>query len=127
MLPSENSGDRTSQTEYYLPKVEIKDYNVMINNGGNFSDQPIKNYMKTYDNKKTAIGQWDDYRIGCLLDYIDFREIYKFIAKDLSKQQALNANPKVIQQISFTGNPDRAGKTKSKSSVSLFCFNKISI
>ena len=54
MLPSENSGDRTSQTEYYLPKVEIKDYNVMINNGGNFSDQPIKNYMKTYDNKKNC-------------------------------------------------------------------------
>ena len=34
------------------------------------------------------------------------------IAVDLSKQQALDADPKVIHQINFTANLDRAGKTR---------------
>ena len=45
---------------------------------------------------------------GCLLDYTYFKENYKLIATDLNKQEALDAVPKVIQQISFTGNLDRA-------------------
>ena len=39
---------------------------------------------------------------------------YKFIAVDLSKQQTLNADPKEIQQISFTGNPSRQGNSGTK-------------
>ena len=34
------------------------------------------------------------------------------IAVDLSKQQALDADPRAIQQINFTGNLDRAGNTR---------------
>ena len=45
--------------------------------------------------------------MGCLLNYSYFKENYKLIAIDLSKQQALDADPKVIQQINFTGNLDR--------------------
>ena len=45
----ENTTDRTVHTKYYLPTVEIKDYNVMID-GGNFFDQPLKNNLRTYDN-----------------------------------------------------------------------------
>ena len=69
VLAFENDYDRTSYNEYYLPTIEIKDYNIMIN-GENFFDQPTKNNKVTYENiTKIAIGQGDDYTTGCLLDY----------------------------------------------------------
>ena len=72
VLAFENDDDRTSYNEYYLPTVEIKDYNIMIN-GESFFDQPIKNNKVTYENiGKIAIGQGDDYTTGCLLDYPSF-------------------------------------------------------
>ena len=87
-----------------FPTVEIKDYNVMID-GKIFFDQPVKSSMRTYDNiQKIAKGQGDDYTTGCLLDYNYFNKQYKMIAIDLSKQQALDADQKAIQQINFTGN-----------------------
>ena len=102
---------RTSHSEYYLPKVEIKDYSVKID-GKNFIDQPISNDIKTYENiRKIATGQGDDYTTACLLDYPYFKENYKMIAIALSKQQALDADPRAIQQINFTANLDRAGNT----------------
>ena len=103
---------RESRKQYYLPTVAIKVNNVMIN-GRNFFDQSIKNDLKTYDNIwEIATGQGDDYRTACLLDYFYFRKYYKLIAKGLSKQQKLNAKPKAIKQISFTGNLDRAEGSK---------------
>ena len=112
VLAFENDDDRTSSDEYYLPTVEIKDYNIMIN-GENFFDQPIKNNKVTYENiRKIATGQGDDYTIGSLLDYSYFADTYKMIAVDLSKQQALDADPRAIQQINFTANLDRAGNTR---------------
>ena len=111
VLSFENENDRTSHTTYYLPKVEIKDYNVMIDDR-NFFDQPINSMSKTYENiRKIATGKGDDYTTGCLLDYPYFKENYKMIAIDLSKQQALDADPRAIQQINFTANLDRAGNT----------------
>ena len=108
VLAFENDHDRTSDDEYYLPTVEIKDYNIMIN-GENFFDQPIKNNKVTYENiRKIATGQGDDYTTGFLLDYSYFADTYKMIAVDLSKQQALDADPRAIQQINFTTNLDRA-------------------
>ena len=81
--------------------------------GKNLFDQPINNMIKTYENiRKITIGQGDDYTTGCLLDYVSFKKHYKMIAIDLSKQQALDANPKAIQQINFTANLDRAGNTR---------------
>ena len=47
-----------------------------------------------------------------MLDYIYFKNYLKIIAVDLSKQQALDANPKAIQQINFTANLDRTGNTR---------------
>ena len=109
VLSFENENDRTSHSTYYLPKVEIKDYNVMID-GRNFFDQPINSDLKTYENiRKIATGQGDDYTTGCLLDYSYFKDYYKTIAVDLSKQQVLDADPRAIQQINFTANLDRAG------------------
>ena len=112
VLAFENDDDRTSFDEYYLPTVEIKDYNIMIN-GENLFDQPIKNNKVTYENiRKIATGQGDDYTTGCLLDYPYFADTYKMIAVDLSKQQALDTDPRAIQQINFTANLDRAGNTR---------------
>ena len=81
--------------------------------GKNVFDQPVKNDKVTYENiRKIATGQGDDYTTGCLLDYIYFKNYYKMIAVDLSKQQALDADPKAIQQINFTANLGRAGNTR---------------
>ena len=78
--------------------------------GKNVFDQPINSMTKTYENiRKIAIGQGDDYTTGCLLDYSYFKDRYKVIAIDLSKQQALDADPRAIQQINFTENLDRDG------------------
>ena len=61
---------RKSYKQYYLPTVEIKNYNVMID-GRNFFDHPIKNVLKTYKNiRKIGTGQGDDYTTECLLDFL---------------------------------------------------------
>ena len=86
VLSLENENDRTLHSTYYLPKVEIKDYNVMID-GKNFFDQPINNNIKTCENiRKIATRKGDDYATGCLLDYSHFKDHYKMIVIDLSKQ-----------------------------------------
>ena len=53
--------------------------------------------------RKISTGQGDDYTTGCLLDFAYFEKNYRLIAADLSKQKALDADPKAIQQIIFTG------------------------
>ena len=69
VLAFENDEHRTDHEKIYLPTVEIKDYNIVVN-GENFFDQPIKNNKVTYENiRKIATGQGDDYTTGCLLDY----------------------------------------------------------
>ena len=111
VLAFENDDQRTSNKRYYIPNVEIKDYNVMID-GKNFFDQPVKNDKVTYDNiRKIAIGPGDGYTTICLLETY-FRKFYKMIVADLSKQQALDADPKAIQQINFTSNLDRTGNKR---------------
>ena len=108
VLYFENEDDRTSHSAYYFLKVEIKYYNVMIDSK-NFFDQSINNMTKTNENiRKIATGQRDDYTNGCLLDYSYFKDHYKMI---LIKQQALDADPRAIQQINFTANLDRDGNT----------------
>ena len=112
VLAFEDDNQRISKRRYHLPAVEIKDYNVMIN-GVNFFDQPIKNNKVTYENiRKIAIGQGDDYTTGCLLNHQYINDTYKMIAIDLSKQQALDVDPRAIQQINFTANLDRAGNAR---------------
>ena len=112
VLAFENDAQRTVHSGYDLRNVEIKNYNVMIN-GENFFDQPIKDNKVTYENiRKIATGKGDNYTSGCLLDYPYFRDSYKMIAVDLSRQQALDADPRAIQQINFTTNLDRAGDAR---------------
>ena len=100
-----------SYRRYFVPTVEIKDYNVIIDRR-NFSNQPVKNNFGTYNIQKIVTGQGDDYTTRCLLDCTYFKKYYKLITIDLSKQQKLDADPKAIQQINFIGNRDRAGNTQ---------------
>ena len=68
-------------------------------------NQPVKYDRITYENViKIATGQGDDYATGCTLDYAYITDNYKLIPVDLCKQQALNADPKAVQQINFTAN-----------------------
>ena len=70
-------------------------------------NQPVQSYTKTYEGiRKLTTGQGDDHTAGCLLDCSYFKKHYKILAIDLSKLQALDAYPKAIKQISFTGNLD---------------------
>ena len=98
-------------TRYFLATVEIKNYDIKID-GKNFFDQPVRNNLETYDKiRKVGSGQRDDYTTGCLLDYPSFKEHYKSIAINLSKQQELDVDSKATQQINFSGNLNRAGNT----------------
>ena len=75
--------------------------------GQNFFDQPVRNNLRTYDSiREISTGQRDNCTTGCLLDDNYFNNYYKIIAIDLSKQHALDSDPKAIQQINFTGNLD---------------------
>ena len=112
ILAFENDTQRTSAKGCNIPTVQLKDYNIMINVENHFY-QPIKNNKVKYENiRKIATGQGDDYTTGCLLGYPYVNDTYKMIAVDLSKQQALDDNPRANQQINFTASLDRAGNTR---------------
>ena len=81
--------------------------------GRNFFAQPEKNNKVTYEDiRKIATGQGDDSTTGFLSDYSYFKENYKMNAIDLSKQQALDADPRALQKINVTGSLDRYGDTR---------------
>ena len=89
--------------KYFLPRVKIENYNIEID-GRNFHDQPINDSIKRYyEIRKISTGQGYDYTIGCLLDFGYFEKNYILIAANLSKQKALDADSRAIQQITFTG------------------------
>ena len=95
-----------SHRRYFLPRVKIENHNVEID-VRNFYDQPINDSIKQYDEmRKISTGQGDDYTTGCLLDFAYFEKNYRLIAADLSKQKALDADSRAIQQIIFTGKTD---------------------
>ena len=65
--------------------------------GQNIFYQSVRNNLITYDSiRKITTGQGDDYTTGCLLDYGYFKNYYKMIVVDLSKQQARNADPTAV-------------------------------
>ena len=112
VLAFENNAQRASHSDYYPPNVEFKGYNVMIN-GEKCFDQLVKDNKITYENiRKISTGQGDDYTTYCLLNYPYFKDSYKMIAVDLSKQNELDANPRATEQINFTENLARTGNTR---------------
>ena len=119
-----NTDNRNSFSHYYVPNVEIKDFNVLID-GKSFFDLPVKNKEETYE-KIIEVSNNNDYTTGNLLDFGYFKESYKRIAIDLSKQTKL----KDLQQISFIGKLDKDNRTTmffiiEKSEETTFKFLKI--
>ena len=95
--------ERNSHKKYFLPRVNITNYNVLID-GRNFYDQPINDLVKQYDKiRKAATGQGDNYITGCLLDYQYFKDHFNIIAADLSKQKESDGDSRANQQIEFYG------------------------
>ena len=88
---------RDSFSHYYVPKVQIKDFHVLID-GKSFFDLPVKNEEEAYE-KIIEISNNNDYTTGNLLDFAYYKENCRLIAIDLSKQTKL----KVPQQINFIG------------------------
>ena len=89
----------------YESQVTVKQWNQYLDFLINLSFEGV--------NKRFVLSFKDTnwyYTTGCLLDYNYVNNYYKMIATDLSKQQALDAYPKVIQQINFTANLDWQGK-----------------
>ena len=92
---------RNGQRKYYLPRIGLNKYNVIIN-GRNFYNNPIESDIEKYrELKKVMIGKGEEYTTGSLLDYNYFDKHYKLVAVDLSKQKELDADPRATQQIEF--------------------------
>ena len=98
--------NRQSYSQFYLPKVMVKDYNVIIDKLA-FFDLPIKTKEEAYE-KIIDISRNNEYTTGNLLDYDYFKKYYKLIAIDLSKQQVLQENEDLIQQFNFIGRLKKA-------------------
>ena len=97
----QKADDRQSLSQFYLPKVIVKNFNVIIDKLA-FFDLPIKTEEEAYE-KIIDISRNNEYTTCNLLDYDYFKKFYKLIAIDLSKQQVLKENEDLIQQINFIG------------------------
>ena len=100
-VDANNNDNRQSFSEFYLPRVMVKDFKVIIDKLA-FFDLPIKTEEEAYE-KIIDISKNNEYTKGNLLDYDFFKKYYKLIAVDLSKQQVLQENEDLIQQINFVG------------------------
>ena len=75
-----NEAGMKNNRKYFLPRGEIKNYNVLID-GRKFYDQPVDDLIKQYDEvRNLSTGQGDDYTTGCLLNYAYFKNNYRLIA-----------------------------------------------
>ena len=106
VLAYQNADDRQSFSQFYLPKVLVKDFNVIIDKLA-FFDLSIKTEEEAYE-KIIDISRNNEYTTGNLLDYDYFKNYYKSNAIDLSEQQALQENEDLIQQINFIGKLEEA-------------------
>ena len=98
----DNITNENAYRKYFLTRLKKENYNIEID-GRNFYDQLINDMLKQYDKiRKISTGQGDDYATDFLLDFAYFEKNYRLTAADLRRQKALDADPKAIQQISFT-------------------------
>ena len=106
VLAYQTAYDRQSFSQFYLRKVMVKDFNIIIDKLA-FFDLPIKTEEEVYE-KIIDISRNNEYASGNLLDYDYFKKYYKLIAINLSKQQVLQENEDLIQQINFIGRLEQA-------------------
>ena len=99
-----NKVERNGFKKYFLPRVDIKDYNVLID-GRNFYDQNISDDFKKYEElRKVITGRGEDYTTGSLLDCDYWKNNYKLICCDLTKQKVLDSHPKQINRLNLFTN-----------------------
>ena len=108
VLSFENEDDRTSFSKYYVPKVEIKDFSVLIY-GKPFFEIPVKNKEEAYE-QIIPMSKNNDYATCNLLYYEYFKDHYQLIAVDLSKKIELE-NFDLKQQINFIGSLEENNAT----------------
>ena len=106
VLAYQNADDRQSFSQFYLPRVMVKDFNVIIDTLA-FFDLPIKTEEEAYE-KIIDVSRNNEYTTGNLLDYDYFKKYYKIITIDLSKQKVLQENEDLVQQIDFIGRLEQA-------------------
>ena len=87
-----NANTDESRRRYYLPRAEIKDYNVLIDRR-NFYDQNVNSSIVM------TTGRSEDYSTGCLLDYDYYIKDFNIVGIDLSHQAVLDSDRKISQQI----------------------------
>ena len=121
VLAYQTADNRQSYSQFYLPKVMVKDYNIIIDKLA-FFDLPIKTEEEAYE-KIIDISRNNEYTTGNLLDYDYFKKHYKLIAIDLSKQQVLQENEDLIQQINFIGILEEAANEKKENTILEFSQN----
>ena len=106
-----NANTEESRRRYYLPRVETKDYNILID-GRDFYDQNVNSSIVRYNELlKMTTGRSEDYSTGCLLDYDYYIKNFNTVGIDLSHQAVFDSDPKINQQIEFvyklpSGNAD---------------------
>ena len=106
-----NANTEESKRRYYLPRAEIKDYNVLID-GRNFYDQNVNSSIARYNKLlKMTAGRSEDHSTGCLFDYNYYIKDFNIVGIDLSHEAALDSDHKINQQIEFvyklpSGNAD---------------------
>ena len=106
VLAYQTANDRQSYSQFYLSRVTVKDFNVIIDKIA-ILELPIK-LKKDHMKKITDISRSNEYTTGNLLDYDYFKKYFKLVAIDLSKQQVSQENEDLIQQIDFIGKLEEA-------------------
>ena len=87
---------RNSCDEYYMPLVENKDFNTVIDNKS-CSDQSAKSKQEVHE-KLVQMARSNDYTTRNLLDHSYHQNYHKRIGIDLLRQ----SNTTILQQINFT-------------------------
>ena len=118
-----NTDSRYSFPNYYVPKVRVNDFNVLID-GKSFFDLPVRNEEEAYE----KIIDSNDYTTGNLLRFAYYKKHCKLIAIDLSKQIKL----KDPQQINIIGKLSRNTGAKiffiiERSEETTFSFSQNSV
>ena len=119
-----NKVERDSYQQYFLPRVDIKDYKILID-GKNFYDQNISDDFKKYEEMKNVMtGRGENFTTESLLDYDYWKNNYKLICCDLSKQKVLGSNPKANQQIEYIYKLDNSRIAPGTKAQNFNCIRK---
>ena len=115
---------RDSFSHYYVPNVEIKDFNVLID-GKSFFDLPVKNEEEAYE--KIIKMSNNDYTTGYLLDFAYFKQNFKLIVIDLSKQTKLKDPTNFIGKLKNQDHGATMFFVMEKSEETTFNFSQTSV